>query len=79
MARKKFTIRHYVHTDEFKEKLREVERDLEGMGYRELWRDGLDRAPKGSDVYDIYCWRWHGYWSGGAREFFRRYYRPAAS
>lgn len=75
MARKKFTIRHYVHTDEFKKKLNEVERDLFGMGYQRLT---ADRAPAHSDVYDIYCWRWHGYWSGGCREFFRRYYKPAS-
>ena len=78
MARKKFTIRHYVHTDEFKKKLKEVERDLFGMGYKQL-EFGRERVPAHSDVYDIYCWRWHGYWSGGAREFFRRYYKPQAA
>lgn len=77
MARKSFTIRLYVHTDEFKKRLYEVERDLEGMGYERLPLG--DRAPAGSDTFNLYCWRWHGYWSGGAREIFRRYYKPKAA
>lgn len=74
MAKKTYTIRRYVHTDEFKKQLREVEHDLTGMGYIHLPMG--DRAPNHSDTYDIYCWRWHGNWTGGCRELFRRYYKP---
>ena len=77
MARKVKTIRHYVHTEEFKKIFKEVERDLIGSGYKrlEFWRD---RVPNKSDVFDIYCWRWHGEWTGGCREFYCRFYKPAA-
>ena len=75
MARKVKTIRHYVHTDNFKKVFREVERELIGSGYKRFYGD---RVPNHSDVYDIYCWRWHGEWSGGHREFFCRFYKPAA-
>ena len=77
MARKQKTIRAYVHTENFKKIFHEVERDLIGSGYKRLGF-GRERVPAHSDVYDIYCWRWHGEWSGGCREFYARFYKPAA-
>lgn len=77
MARKTITIRHYVHTDAFKKEKLALEKKLSEQGYQRL-AFGRDRAPAHSDVVSVYCWRWHGYWSGGCREFFARYFKPAS-
>ena len=77
------TIRPLNYSVKFRKIYHEIQRDLAGSGYKPPpfgYDSFKDYKPShGCDKFIIWCYRWHGEWTGPVREIYEMWYRPKSA